>query len=64
MPRKNIGMLRNSRLRIVNERSRMPYCLSALIMPTGMPISSSKKIPNMAIITVAGNRCRMAVETG
>ncbi len=64
MPRKNIGMLRNSRLSTVNVRSRIPYCLSALVMPIGMPMSSSKKMPKNAIITVAGNRCRMAVATG
>ena len=64
MPRKNIGMLRNSRLKMVNALSRMPYCRRALTIPMGMPMSSSKKMPNMAIITVAGKRCRMAVRTG
>ena len=64
MPRKNAGMLRNSRLSTVNVRSRKPYCRSALVMPIGMPMSSSKKMPNMATITVAGKRCRIAVATG
>ena len=48
----------------MNERSRMLYWRRALIMPIGMPMSSSKKMPNAAIITVAGKRCRMAVVTG
>ncbi len=33
-------------------------------MPIGMPMSSSKRTPKNTIITVAGNRCRMAVATG
>ncbi len=64
MPRKNAGMLKKSRLRTVKVRSRMPYWRSALVMPIGMPISSSKKMPNMATSTVAGKRWRMAVATG
>ena len=57
-------MLRKTRLNTVNARSRMPYWRRALIMPIGMPMSSSKKMPNMATMTVAGKRCRMAVVTG
>ncbi len=33
-------------------------------MPTGMPMSSSKKMPKAAIMSVAGKRCRIAVVTG
>ena len=38
--------------------------LQGAVMPIGMPMISSKKMPKMAIITVAGNRCRMADATG
>ena len=48
----------------MNVRSRMPYCFKALVMPIGMPMSSSKKMPNMATMSVAGKRCRIAVATG
>ena len=64
MPRKNAGMLRNRRLSTVNVRSRNPYWRSALVMPIGMPMSSSKKMPNVATARVAGNRCRIEVATG
>ena len=45
-------------------RSSALYCRRALIMPMGMPIRSSKMIPKRAIITVAGNRCRIDCVTG
>ncbi len=64
MPSQNEGIEMPSRLKMVKPRSRALYCFRALIMPIGMPISSSKKIPHTAIITVAGNRCRIDCVTG
>ena len=64
MPRKNVGMETPTRLKTVKARSRTLYWRRALIMPIGMPISSSKRMPKTAIITVAGKRCRMDWVTG
>ena len=64
MPSQNAGAAMPSKLNTVNVRSRMLYCLRALIMPTGMPISSSKKMPYMAIMTVAGKRSMIDWATG
>ncbi len=64
MPRKNVGMDTPMRLNTVKARSRTLYWRRALIMPIGMPISSSKMMPKTAIMTVAGKRCRMDCVTG
>ena len=64
VPRKKVGMETPIRLKTVKARSSALYCRRALIMPMGMPISSSKMIPKRAIITVAGNRCRIDCVTG
>ena len=63
-PSQNDGAAMPRRLNTVKARSRTLYCLSALIMPTGMPMRSSKKMPQNATIMVAGKRCRIAVATG
>ena len=52
------------RLSTVKMRSWTLYCFRAETIPIGMPMISSKKMPKRAIITVAGNRCRMADMTG
>ena len=53
-----------SRLNTVKARSRMLYCLRALIMPIGMPMTSSKKMPHSATSRVAGKRCMIEAPTG
>ena len=63
-PSQNVGSEMPMMLSTVKRRSCQLYCLSAEIIPTGMPMSSSKKMPKSATMSVAGKRCRMADMTG